>query len=127
MVQPRRFSSVLIGFGVLAVLGCSLETGEVPTSSTGSESSKTAPPNIGQLRGRNHTIIIHAGADGPRFTVTTPDGRVIAAALTADEMRAAHPGLYDTYKKTFAQYDTYIDASISIQPLSGTLPSEFGR
>jgi hypothetical protein len=78
-------------------------------------SSKTAPPIIGQLRGRNHTIIIHASSDGPRFTVTTPDGRVVAAALTSDEIRATHPEIYDTYKKTLAQYDKYIDASISVE------------
>lgn len=74
--------------------------------------SKITPPIIGQLKSRHHTILIHTGSDGPRFTVATLDGKVIAAALTVDQMQAQHPEIYRTYKESFANYEGYLDASI---------------
>jgi hypothetical protein len=81
--------------------------------------SKTTPPIIGQLKSRHHTILIHTGSDGPRFTVATLDGKVIAEALSVDEMQAQHPEIYETYKSSFAKYDGYLDAS---SPLHTKLP-----
>lgn len=89
-----------------------------PESVNSNVTSKIAPPIIGQLRGRHHTIVIHIASDGPRFTVTTPDGRVVAAALSSDEMRAKHPAIYKTYEQSFAQGGAYLDASIG--PLEHT-------
>ncbi len=74
--------------------------------------SKIAPPIIGQLKGRQHTIIIHTASDGPRFTITTPDGRVVATALSVDEIRAQHPSIFKAYEQTFAQGGAYLDASL---------------
>ena len=82
---------------------------------------KQAPPVIGQLRSRKHSILIHVGSDGPRFTVSTLDGRVIATALSIDEMQAQHPEIYKLYKDTFAKYDGYLDASSSLD--ASALPS----
>jgi hypothetical protein len=81
---------------------------------------------VGQLRSRKHTIIIYSAPAGPRFTVQRMDGFVIAAALSADEMRERHPDIYETYKSTFAggasSLDARVDASDGPPPLrSGPL------
>lgn len=82
--------------------------------------SKATPPIIGQFKSRHHTILIHIGSDGPRFSVATLDGKVIAEALSVDEMQAQHPEIYKTYKESFANYEGYLDASSSlIAPFGG--------
>ena len=63
------------------------------------------------LKGREHTITIYSAPDGPRFTVATVDGKVMADQLSADEMRQQHPGIYKTYKSSFAGSDAHLDAS----------------
>jgi hypothetical protein len=89
------------------------------SSETSSVTSKNAPPVIGQLKSRHHTILIHTGSDGPRFTVATLDGNVIAEALSVDEIQAQHPEIYKTYKESFANYEVYLDASIHPNAPSG--------
>jgi hypothetical protein len=72
---------------------------------------EAALPVIGQLRSSKHHIIIYAFEDGPRFTVATPQGTVIATVLSADEMRVRHPEIFEMYKSTFAGSGGYLDAS----------------
>ena len=80
--------------------------------------SKITPPIIGQLKSRKHTILIHTASDGPRFTVTTHDGKVIAAALSVSEMQAMHPDIFKTYKESFANFESYLDASVHLDASS---------
>jgi hypothetical protein len=41
---------------------------------------------LGELVGRNHSVVIHATPDGPRYTALDGLGNVIAADLMADEV-----------------------------------------
>jgi hypothetical protein len=72
--------------------------------------SKVAPPIIGQLKSRHHLTLIHTSSDGPRFTVSTHDGKVVAAALTLDEIQSQLPEIYKLYKDTFATRGGTIDS-----------------
>jgi hypothetical protein len=89
--------------------------------------SKITPPIIGQLKSRHHTILIHVGSDGPRFTVSTLDGKVVAAALTMDEMHAQHPEIYKLYKDTFAKEVGSLDASNYLDARSPAMHAPTGR
>jgi len=69
--------------------------------------------SIGSFRGRDHTITIYTTSDGPRFTVTSAGGKVLAEKLSAGEIEAELPDIYKTYKNTFAASDNYLDARAS--------------
>ena len=73
---------------------------------------KNAGIIIGHFRGRQHTITIYSSQEGPRFSVKTDDGRVLAEALSAREIQAKLPEVYNTYRSTFAQNesDGFMDA-----------------
>ena len=91
-----------------------------PASRISSEENRT-PPIIGHLKGRTHTITIHTSPDGPRFSVKTEDGQVLAEALSANEIQAKLPEIYNTYRSTFARTESgaFMDASRPVQPRSG--------
>ena len=48
---------------------------------------------LGELRGQHFRILIHASPAGPRHTVISPDGVVLARGLTAAEVEAEFPAL----------------------------------
>lgn len=76
------------------------------------ESAVLAPIVI--IRGRDHSITVFAASGGPRFTVATLDGAVIAAELSADEMQRQQPEIYERYRSSFAACaEGALDASLS--------------
>jgi hypothetical protein len=92
-------------------------TSDEPTPA--GDENKSAPERlapIGSFRGRDHTVIIYSTSDGPRFTVTTAGGEVLAERLSGDEIEAELPDVYKTYKHTFATSDNYLDARLDHTP-----------
>ena len=73
--------------------------------------------SLGSFRGRDHTITIYSTSDGPRFTVTTADGKVLAEKLSVGDIQAKLPDIYKTYENTFAAQDNYLDARAELAPM----------
>ncbi|MBL8763322.1 MAG: hypothetical protein JNM07_03535 [Phycisphaerae bacterium] len=48
---------------------------------------------LGQLVGREHLVKIYAGAAGPRYTVSTPDGQILREDLSATDAIRLFPAL----------------------------------
>lgn len=48
---------------------------------------------LGELRGQHFRILVHASPAGPRHTVISPDGVVLARGLTAAEVEREFPAL----------------------------------
>lgn len=86
-------------------------TGSVVAAGAAEAQEKTTAP-IGTLKGREYAITIYSTTDGPRFTIAGADGRVLGEKLSADEIRAQHPTIYETYKSTFAGTGGSFDASV---------------
>lgn len=50
-------------------------------------------PCLGLLRGTNQLVVIHAGPEGPRYSVYSLRGRLISADLAPDEVYREFPDL----------------------------------
>lgn len=61
-------------------------------SSAGSP-DRTHWPIIGELWSPRRIIRLHAGPDGTLYTVCSPDGTVLGAHLTGDELTRAFPDI----------------------------------
>lgn len=48
---------------------------------------------LGEVEGRNYSLEVFAGPEGPLYTVRGTSGRVLRERLTADEVYAAFPDL----------------------------------
>lgn len=59
---------------------------------------KSGRPSLGQFKGRNHTVTIHSGEKELLFTITSADGEVLAAELSAGQLERGHPELYRIYE-----------------------------
>ena len=70
---------------------------------------------LGSLRGRQHEIRIHSSVDGPRYTISTLDGKILAVEATIDELRANHSELFETIRSTIALRGGYLDASAGVE------------
>lgn len=57
-----------------------------------------ARPSLGEFRSRNHTVTIHSGERELLFTITSPEGKVLAAELSADQLKRGHPELFKIYE-----------------------------
>jgi len=66
-------------------------------------------PELGALSTARHVVRITQSADGPRYTIETKDGEVIAAERTWDELRAEHPTIVDALDGATARP---LDASV---------------
>jgi len=65
----------------------------------------TALPIVGHLELRDKNITILAGPDGPLYTVSSKDGKVLDRGLDAQEMQAKYPVLYEKLKTGTAGND----------------------
>ena len=59
---------------------------------------KPGRPSLGEFRSRNHSVTIHSGEKELLFTITSPDGKVLAAELSAEQLERSHPELYRIYE-----------------------------
>ena len=66
----------------------------------GGSSTDTAPITV-KLKGLKRVITLADSPAGPRFTIASPDGKVIAT-LSPFEMQRQHPDLYNRYMTTLA-------------------------
>jgi len=59
-------------------------------------------PVITVLERRGEIITVKAGPNGPLYSARTKSGEVIARDLTAEELQASHPDLYQFVKTSIA-------------------------
>ena len=75
-------------------------------------------PVVGHFRLRDRVITVHSSAAGPLFSVAMPDGEVVENALTAHQLEARHPELWESVRAAVAEGDEttparrYLDASV---------------
>lgn len=101
----------IVGCVVLAgvVTACSsdqnttkLSKQSVPVPSAASVEVRKSHPVIGYLAGRDNTIIIKSGPNGPLYSVTAKDGRVLHRDLSAEQLQAKAPDIYRVINGSFA-------------------------
>ena len=139
MSQKMPDLLVTASIAVVCLAGCSAKTSHdqvvgVTIEQIGEESGVTADAVSGTntaeqpranpiviVKGREHTITIYSSADGPRFTVATNDGKVLADRLNADGIRQQLPEIYKAYESSFAGGGSHLDASRNHLDASGHL------
>ena len=52
------------------------------------------------IKGRNRTLTVHTGH---RFSVSSNDGKTLAAEVSAVELRNRYPQLYEFYRSSYAE------------------------
>jgi hypothetical protein len=59
------------------------------------------------IKSRDYLLAVHTwsgeGDTGPRFTVTTTDGRELMSEVSSDELRMHYPELYESYRTSYAE------------------------
>jgi hypothetical protein len=91
--------------------------------------TKVAPasdfPVVGYLEGRGQTITIKAGPKGPVYSAKTTEGKVLFENLSAEQLRAQAPELYQFIKTAVAsgsgQSGVFIDASLRLSSPDGRM------
>jgi hypothetical protein len=73
------------------------------------EPERTPPPSpagpvVGHVRTRDATVTIRAGADGPLYTVRSPEGEILVAGVTGEELAARFPGLGEVVEHGVADW-----------------------
>ena len=95
-----------------ASLGCGRSaTPEIATESTRVQVAKSGSPVITHLERRNMIVTIHAGDEGPLYSVTTKDGAPVDTLLNVEQLRAKHRDLHDALQSDLAG-ERIIDASV---------------
>ncbi len=69
----------------------------LPLSATAADSLP-----IGQLLTQDYWIVVHAAADGPRYTIKTLDGIVVQEGLTGELLADLYPGVHETLSRGIA-------------------------
>src|SRR5437016_949470 len=101
--------AIATSIGALAA-GCAANR---QTSAAGPQSSH-ADREIVRLVGRHDTIIVTAGRAGPLYSVSDPNGKILIADATLDELRDAHPASYKQIKSALVDGDPEIWAGTEI-------------
>jgi|SRR5215469_18701423 len=98
----------------LALLGCvalafaddvkQVPAAKVPTASTVTTSAKTEEsyPVIGYLEKRDCVITIKASPRGTIYSIATKDGRILHENVSAEQLKAKAPELYQAIKTGLA-------------------------
>ncbi|MCZ6618610.1 MAG: hypothetical protein O7E57_10805 [Gammaproteobacteria bacterium] len=60
------------------------------------------PLPIGQLLTQEYWVVIHAGPDGPWYTIKTLDGIVLQEGVSALHLASLYPGVYETLNRGIA-------------------------
>lgn len=129
MFSQRLLASVFLTITMIWLVGCSSkpsqdQTVARPNKSAASAAAAAVEPAapadagpgtpIGSLRGRDHTVAFYSTPEGPRFTVSTVDGKVLGEQLSVEQLRAQLPKVYEEFKSSIAGPGGYLDASSSL-------------
>ncbi len=77
--------------------GCGVQSGRVQTGNL-----EDNLPVIVSLGTRNEVVSIMSGYQGPIYTVTTKDGRILGKQLTEQELQVKLPNIYNFLKTSYA-------------------------
>ena len=77
--------------------GCGVQSGRVQTGNLEDEL-----PVIVYLEMRNEVVSIMSGYEGPVYTVTTKDGRILGKDLSEQELQVKLPNIYHFLKTSYA-------------------------
>ena len=92
-------STVLFIFCWLFILA---NPGSIESESAATHSTN---PIIGHLQGREMSITIEIGRDGPVYTIRSDKGEVLATELSESKLYSKFPRLKDWFKRGFARED----------------------
>jgi hypothetical protein len=91
---PRRGFGVMVLLAILFIAVASIFS---PFKSSASDPSRepgaTDGVFLGQAVTRDHQLLVHATADGPRYTVKDSRGRTLAADLAPEDVYRMFPDL----------------------------------
>jgi len=92
---------ILIVCGLILIgSGCGEQSGRVQT-----ESPEDKLQVIVYLEMRNEVVTVMSGYEGPVYTVTTKDGRILGKYLSEHELQEKLPNLYHFLKTSYADDD----------------------
>ena len=125
MFSRRLLASVFLSITMIWLVGCSSKPAQDQTVASPNKPAAPAaaavepatPADvgpgtpIGSLKGRDHTVAFYSTPEGPRFTVSTVDGKVLGEQLSVDQLRAQLPKIYEEFKSSVAGPGGYLDAS----------------
>ena len=77
--------------------GCGARSGRVQT-----ENREDKLPVIVSLETRNEVVSIMSGYEGPVYTVTIKDGRILGKNLSEQELQVKLPNIYHFLKTSYA-------------------------
>jgi hypothetical protein len=80
---------IFIAAAVICV-GCSNQCAPAPTAAV---KPVHEDPVITRMVSRDQTIIVRAGKNGATYSVESPDGSVLLASVTLDQLRVQNPDL----------------------------------
>ena len=119
----RRILALLLAFafGILSS-GCSKRDTEPPEAGIAtSDAMRPSAPAIEtetkpleghvvllELEGRHHTITVTTGADGPRYSMSSSDGKVVFANLDMAQLRAQYPDISERLESAIAGKDASV-------------------
>jgi hypothetical protein len=66
------------------------------------ENTESKLPVIVYLETRNEVVSIMSGYEGPVYTVTTKDGRILGEHLSEHELQVELPNIYHFLKTSYA-------------------------
>ena len=93
----RKIVILILCWLVLIGSGCGEQSGRVQT-----ENLEDNLPVIIYLETRNEVVSIMSGYEGPVYTVTTKDGRIIGKNLSENELQVKLPEIYHFLKTSYA-------------------------
>ena len=96
-----RKTVILILFWLILISsGCGKQSGRVQT-----ENTESKLPVIVYLETRNEVVNIMSGYEGPVYTVTTRDGRILGKYLSEQALQVKLPNIYHFLKTSYADDD----------------------
>lgn len=98
MTTARTVSMLLIVVLCLSLCGC--KTGGTDAS----PSQGSANPTIGHLQTRAQRVTIHAGPEGPLYTVYSEAGQILAMDIPAEEVSRRFPELKMVMERGIADW-----------------------
>ncbi len=55
------------------------------------------------LKSRRHIVTVYSSSEGPKFGLSSRDGKLLAAELSVSELKDQYPELYRMYNSSYAE------------------------